>query len=333
MRTYENKDELKNEINKSFAKYISEFDIIPESLKDKRVEEVDRTPAENLAYQVGWTTLVLKWESDERNGLHVKTPSDDFKWNQLGELYQWFTDTYAYLSLQELKDMLKENYEEVQKKITEACKRAGRNREEVTLIAVSKTKPVEMMREAMQCGIVTFGENKVQEIVEKQKELTEPLDWHMIGHLQRNKVKQVVGRVKRIHSVDSIRLAKQIQLESEKRNITSDILIEVNMAKEESKYGFMPEEVEEAIREISTYPNVKIHGLMTIAPNVSNPEENRVHFRNLHKLLVDINGKNIDNINMNELSMGMTGDYEVAIEEGATYVRVGTGIFGNRQYL
>ena len=109
MRTYENKDELKNEINKSFAKYISEFDIIPESLKDKRVEEVDRTPAENLAYQVGWTTLVLKWESDERNGLHVKTPSDDFKWNQLGELYQWFTDTYAYLSLQELKDMLKEN--------------------------------------------------------------------------------------------------------------------------------------------------------------------------------------------------------------------------------
>ena len=196
--------------------------------------------------------------------------------------------------------MLKENYEEVQKKITEACKRAGRNREEVTLIAVSKTKPVEMMREAMQCGIVTFGENKVQEIVEKQKELTEPLDWHMIGHLQRNKVKQVIGRVKRIHSVDSIRLAKQIQLESEKRNITSDILIEVNMA---------------------------------IAPNVSNPEENRVHFRNLHKLLVDINGKNIDNINMNELSMGMTGDYEVAIEEGATYVRVGTGIFGNRQYL
>ena len=109
MRTYENKDELKNEINKSFAKYISEFDIIPESLKDKRVEELDRTPAENLAYQVGWTTLVIKWESDERKGLHVKTPSDNFKWNQLGELYQWFTDTYAHLSLQELKDMLNEN--------------------------------------------------------------------------------------------------------------------------------------------------------------------------------------------------------------------------------
>ena len=109
MRTYENKDELKNEINKSFAKYILEFNDIPESLKDKRVDEVDRTPAENLAYQVGWTTLVLKWEADERKGLHVKTPSDDFKWNQLGELYQWFTDTYAYLSLQELKDMLNDN--------------------------------------------------------------------------------------------------------------------------------------------------------------------------------------------------------------------------------
>ena len=215
--------------------------------------------------------------------------------------------------------MVTENLKKVEKKIESACTRAGRDRNDVTLIAVSKTKPVEMMREAMQC--------------DKMEVLPDNIKWHMIGHLQRNKVKQVVGRVKRIHSVDSIRLAKQIQLESEKRNITSDILIEVNMAKEESKYGFMPEEVEEAIREISTYPNVKIHGLMTIAPNVSNPEENRVHFRNLHKLLVDINGKNIDNINMNELSMGMTGDYEVAIEEGATYVRVGTGIFGNRQYL
>ena len=229
--------------------------------------------------------------------------------------------------------MVTESLKEVEKKVEEACKRAGRERSEVTLIAVSKTKPVEMLQEVYDTGVRDFGENKVQEMMDKYEVMPKDIHWHMIGHLQRNKVKQVVGRVKRIHSVDSIRLAKQIQLESEKRNITSDILIEVNMAKEESKYGFMPEEVEEAIREISTYPNVKIHGLMTIAPNVSNPEENRVHFRNLHKLLVDINGKNIDNINMNELSMGMTGDYEVAIEEGATYVRVGTGIFGNRQYL
>ena len=109
MRVYENKEELKTEINKTFEKYIAEFDNIPESLKDKRIDEVDRTPAENLAYQVGWTTLVLKWEEDERNGLQVKIPSDEFKWNQLGELYQWFTDTYAYLSLQELKFRLNEN--------------------------------------------------------------------------------------------------------------------------------------------------------------------------------------------------------------------------------
>ena len=229
--------------------------------------------------------------------------------------------------------MVSENLEQVKANIEAACKRVGRDPKDVRLVAVSKTKPISLIEEAIEAGQDTFGENKVQEMCDKMEVLPDNIKWHMIGHLQRNKVKQVVGRVKRIHSVDSIRLAKQIQLESEKRNITSDILIEVNMAKEESKYGFMPEEVEEAIREISTYPNVKIHGLMTIAPNVSNPEENRVHFRNLHKLLVDINGKNIDNINMNELSMGMTGDYEVAIEEGATYVRVGTGIFGNRQYL
>lgn len=229
--------------------------------------------------------------------------------------------------------MVTENLKIVEEKIQAACLRAGRAREDVTLIAVSKTKPVEMIREAMTSGIVTFGENKVQELLEKQEILQEPLDWHMIGHLQRNKVRQIVGKVKRIHSVDSIRLAKQIQTESEKGKIQSDVLIEVNMAKEESKFGFMPEETEEAIREIAQYPNVHVCGLMTIAPFVEKPEENRIHFRNLHKLLVDINSKNIDNINMSELSMGMTGDYEVAIEEGATYVRVGTGIFGNRQYL
>lgn len=229
--------------------------------------------------------------------------------------------------------MVTENLQEVEENIQRACERAGRNREEVTLIAVSKTKPIEMMREVMSCGITTFGENKVQELVEKQKILTEDLQWHLIGHLQRNKVRQIVGKVTRIHSVDSIRLAKQIQSEYEKNNMVADILIEVNMAKEESKFGFLPEETEDVIREIATYPNIRVRGLMTIAPFVENAEDNRVHFHNLNKLLVDINKKNIDNINMSELSMGMTGDYEVAIEEGATYVRVGTGIFGSRQYL
>jgi hypothetical protein len=189
-----------------------------------------------------------------------------------------------------------------------------------------------MIQEAMASGITVFGENKVQELTEKQKVLTEPLDWHLIGHLQRNKVRSIVGRVKRIHSVDSLRLARQIQTDFEKQNLIADILVEVNIAREETKFGLMPEETEEVLREIATFPNIRVHGLMTIAPFVENAEENRVHFRNLHKLLVDINNKNIDNINMDELSMGMTGDYQVAIEEGATFVRVGTGIFGNRIY-
>ena len=229
--------------------------------------------------------------------------------------------------------MVTENLKMVEEKICRACERAGRPREEVTLIAVSKTKPVEMIEEAMQSGITVFGENKVQEMLEKQSVITQPLDWHMIGHLQRNKVKQLVGRTKRIHSVDSLRLAEQIQNDFAKKDAVADILIEVNVAKEDTKFGVMPEEAEELIRQIATVDHIRVHGLMTIAPYVENPEENRIHFRNLHKLLVDINSKNIDNIVMDELSMGMTGDYEVAIEEGATFVRVGTGIFGNRQYI
>lgn len=228
--------------------------------------------------------------------------------------------------------MIKENLIHVEEKIREACERAGRKREEVTLIAVSKTKPVSMIREAMESRISTFGENKVQEMLEKQEMITEPLDWHLIGHLQRNKVRQITGRVKRIHSVDSLRLAEQIQNEYKKKNEMAHILMEVNIAGEETKFGLAPEETETVIRKVAEFPNITIHGLMTIAPYVADPEENRMHFRNLHKLLVDINRKNIDNINMNELSMGMTGDYEVAIEEGATYIRVGTGIFGDRSY-
>lgn len=228
--------------------------------------------------------------------------------------------------------MVTENLKLVEYRISQACARSGRNREEVTLIAVSKTKPVEMMEEAMQCGIRVFGENKVQEILKKEPELPKEIDWHLIGHLQRNKVRQIAGKVAMIHSVDSLRLAEQIQKEYEKQQLTARILIEVNVAREESKFGLMPEETEDVIREIAKMPNIEVSGLMTIAPFVDDPEDNRIHFRNLRKLLVDINAKNIDNVSMRELSMGMTGDYEVAIEEGATFVRVGTGIFGSRQY-
>lgn len=228
--------------------------------------------------------------------------------------------------------MIKDNVAEVEANIQKACKRAGRSREDVTLIAVSKTKPVSDIYEVMETGIIDYGENKVQEICDKIEVISEPLNWHMIGHLQRNKVKYIVDKVKLIHSVDSLRLAQQISSEAQKKGVDVDILIEVNVAEEASKFGLSTEEVIQMAEDISKLPSVHIRGLMTVAPFTDNPEDNRPYFRNLKQLAVDIARKNIDNVIMNELSMGMTGDYEVAIEEGATMVRVGTGIFGTRIY-
>ena len=229
--------------------------------------------------------------------------------------------------------MLQENYESVHKKITEACRRAGRNRDAVTLIAVSKTKPLSDIEELLQnTDAENFGENKVQELVDKYEHISTPVKWHMIGHLQTNKVKYIVDKVCLIHSVDSVNLAKTIEKEAAKHNVVVPVLIEVNVAGEESKFGVSVEETEDLIRQIKDFPHIHIDGLMTIAPFVANPEENRVHFRRLKELLLDINSKNIDNVHMNVLSMGMTNDYEVAVEEGATMVRVGTGIFGERNY-
>ena len=226
--------------------------------------------------------------------------------------------------------MIKENLDQVRKTINAACIRAGRRPEEVTLIAVSKTKPVPMLEEAYAAGTRDFGENKVQEILAKKPELPQDIRWHMIGHLQRNKVSQVIGNAVMIHSVDSLRLARQIEAEAAKKEVDVDLLLEVNVAREESKYGFMLEEVEDAVMAIKDFPHVHIKGLMTIAPFVDNPEENRGIFKKLFEFAVDIGRKNIDNVTMGVLSMGMTGDYEVAVEEGATMVRVGTGIFGIR---
>jgi len=226
--------------------------------------------------------------------------------------------------------MIKTQLEEVRERIEAACLKAGRSSSEVTLIAVSKTKPISMLKEAYDCGARDFGENKVQELISKKPELPEDIRWHMIGHLQRNKVSQVIGKAVLIHSVDSLRLAQQIETEAARKGLEADILLEVNVAREESKYGFMMEEVEEAIMLIKNFSHVHIKGLMTIAPFVENPEENREIFKKLFDFAVDIGSKNIDNVTMDVLSMGMTGDYEVAIEEGATMVRVGTGIFGAR---
>lgn len=213
-----------------------------------------------------------------------------------------------------------------------ACARAGRRSEDVTLIAVSKTKPVEMLQEAYDAGVRDFGENKVQEILEKAPQLPADIRWHMIGHLQRNKVKAVIDRVCMIHSVDSLRLAEEISREAVKHDLVMKILIEVNVAQEESKFGVKVEETEALVRQIAILPGIMVCGLMTIAPFVENPEENRIFFKTLKNLSVDIAGKNIDNVHMDFLSMGMTGDYGVAAEEGATCVRVGTGIFGERLY-
>jgi pyridoxal phosphate enzyme (YggS family) len=228
--------------------------------------------------------------------------------------------------------MLSDNVREVEKKILKACERAGRKREDVTLIAVSKTKPVSDIEEVMQAGIREFGENKVQELKEKYEILPKDIRWHMIGHLQRNKVKYLPGRTVMIHSVDSLKLAEEIDHEFGRHGLTADILLEVNVAGEMSKFGVSPEEAPVLAETISKLEHVRIKGLMTIAPFTDDPESNRVYFRKLRQLSVDIDAKNIDNVSMSVLSMGMTGDYEVAIEEGATFVRVGTGIFGERNY-
>lgn len=225
-----------------------------------------------------------------------------------------------------------ENYRAIEEKVEKACLRAGRKREDVTLIAVSKTKPVSMIHELLPLGVRDFGENKVQELTEKEELLPKDIRWHMIGHLQRNKVKYVVGKACMIHSVDSLRLAEEISKEALKKQISVPILVEVNVAGEESKFGVSVQEAAFLVEQICRLPGIEVKGLMTIAPYVEDPEENRIVFRNLRKLSVDIGGKNFDNVTMDILSMGMTGDYEVAIEEGATHVRVGTGIFGERNY-
>ena len=229
--------------------------------------------------------------------------------------------------------MLKDQLQEVEKRIQAACDRAGRKREEVTLIAVSKTKPVETLQEAYDLGVRIFGENKVQELTAKYEALPKDIHWHMIGHLQTNKVKYIIDKAELIHSVDSLKLAETIEKEAAKHDLIADILVEVNVAEEESKFGMKMEEVIPFVEKVSAFPHVRVRGLMTIAPFVEDPEENRSIFADLHKLYIDIKKKNHDNDTVSILSMGMTNDYEVAIEEGATMVRVGTGIFGARNYV
>lgn len=227
---------------------------------------------------------------------------------------------------------IKENLIDTYKTIEESAKKASRNKEDITLIAVSKTKPIEMLEEAYEAGIREFGENKVQELTDKYEKLPKDIHWHMIGHLQTNKVKYIVDKAYLIHSVDSIKLAKEISKEAVKKNVVSNVLIEVNMAEEESKFGVSKDDTLPLIEEIAELPGIKVRGLMTVAPYVEDAEENRLIFCKIRQLFIDIKEKNIDNVSMDFMSMGMSGDYSVAVEEGATHVRVGTKIFGEREY-
>lgn len=228
--------------------------------------------------------------------------------------------------------MIQTNLNHVEQNILAACEKCGRSREEITLIAVSKTKPVALLEDAYQAGVRDFGENKVQEMCDKYDCMHKDIRWHMIGHLQTNKVKYLIGKTALIHSVDSYKLACEIEKQAAKHDCIMDILIEVNIAEEETKFGLSEEEVFQLVKQVAELPHVRIKGLMTVAPYVVDPEENRPFFRKIKQLSVDINNQNIHNVSMNILSMGMTGDYMVAIEEGATMVRVGTGIFGERDY-
>ena len=228
--------------------------------------------------------------------------------------------------------LISENIQSVEERIRAACARAGRSRDEVTLICVTKTMPVEDLRQAYDAGQRSFGENRVQEINDKFPQLPSDIQWHMIGHLQRNKVKYLMDKAVMIHSVDSAALAQTISKEAVKAGRIMDILLEVNAAEEESKFGLTCADVLPLIREIAPLPGIRICGLMTVAPFTDDPETNRVFFRKLRDLSVDIGRESIDNVSMHILSMGMTGDFEVAIEEGATHIRVGTAIFGKRNY-
>lgn len=228
--------------------------------------------------------------------------------------------------------MLSYNLEEVKNKISITAQKAGKSEKEITLIAVSKTKPVSMLQEVYDLGVRDFGENKVQEIMEKYALLPSDIRWHMIGHLQRNKVKYIIDKVSLIHSVDSLRLAEEIDKEAKKHQLIMPILIQVNIAEEESKFGLSSLEILEEIKKISRLSHVRIKGLMTVAPFVENGEDNRKYFKLMKQLSVDIMKENIDNVCMDIISMGMTGDFQTAIEEGSTMVRIGTAIFGERNY-
>lgn len=227
---------------------------------------------------------------------------------------------------------ISENLAEVERRITEAAERSGRKRSEITLIAVTKTRTADEINEALSCGVTNIGENKPQEVRDKFAAVNGGAKWHMIGHLQTNKIKYIIDKVCLIHSVDSVHLMEEIDWQAKKHNLVMDILIEVNISGEQSKHGCTVEELPKLLERAGSLENIHVDGLMTVAPKTDNNVTNKLHFDNICRLFVDINDKKYDNVTMRHLSMGMSGDYETAIECGATMVRVGTAIFGERDY-
>lgn len=223
------------------------------------------------------------------------------------------------------------NYQRVLERLKGAAERSGRDKEKITLLAATKTVDAYTINYAIEKGITHIGENRVQELLSKYK-LLKPAHSHFIGHLQTNKVKDIIDKVEMIESVDSLKLANEISKQALKRGITMDILLEVNIGGEESKSGFSRSEIESAVKEIAKLPAIRVKGLMAIPPATDLPEESRKYFRNMYKLFIDIRDKKIDNSNMSVLSMGMSNDFDIAAEEGATLVRVGTSLFGRRVY-
>lgn len=236
------------------------------------------------------------------------------------------------LSVEQRKEIFNENFLDIKNRIEKAAIKSGRKPQDILLLAATKTIDVEVINHAIASGLAAIGENRVQEFLSKVDALSENADRHFIGHLQSNKAKDIVGRVSLIHSVHSVKLAKVIGDLSVKKGIISDILLEINIGNEESKSGFKVDEVLERLNEISKIEGVFVRGLMTIPPICENNEKNRAYFKEMFNLFLDIQGKKIDNSSMEFLSMGMSDDFETAIEEGANIVRIGTALFGKRNY-
>lgn len=226
---------------------------------------------------------------------------------------------------------IRENLEEVERRITAAAEASGRKRSDIKLIAVTKTHGADLMNEAINLGVTDIGENKPQEVRDKYADVL-PAKWHLIGHLQTNKVKYIIDKVCLIHSVDSVKLMDEIEKQAEKHGVDMDILIQVNISGEETKSGISADELPELLEHVGELSRVKVRGLMTIAPKTDNSITNTLHFDNMRQLFIDIQSKKYDNVNMEYLSMGMSGDYETAIRCGANMVRVGSAIFGDRDY-